>query len=246
MLISKRKDEEILLEIFLRFLKETEAIVYEVIGENVPNRAGDKNFDYLLRRQSEGSTIALEITLVSDNEGEFKQNRLKDSVLSCLDGTIQAGLHDLPGAILIETPHNFYGSMKTLKREAESVAKTILNTAKAMVPGQEAKVESPLGSFNIQLLEIGTKGVGYCAFGQETWSTHSSDVHIMSSMLRRRLTNKNEQLDTDANRRVMLIGRVAGIIDRDAISDALSAMHGDFSNIDELYVCYGDRDVKQY
>lgn len=243
--MSKRQDERILMEIFIRFLKKTEGITYEVTGEDVPNRTGVKNFDYLLRAQSNGSTMALEITLISDDEEDFEKKRLTGSVLSCLDKTIQKGLPHLPCAMLIELPFIFNGSMRELEREAESVATKILDSAKSMVPNQKFVIESSLGLFKVQLLEEGSKGLSFCSSGQETWATHSSDVARMCSMLERRLTGKNEQLNTDADRKVILIGRVAGIIDRDAISHALAELRGGFSNIGELYVCYGDGDVQQ-
>ncbi|MGH9761138.1 MAG: hypothetical protein ACREDR_36105 [Blastocatellia bacterium] len=50
--MSKRADEEVMKNIFLRFLKEAEGQDYQVVGENVPNTTKTKNFDYLLRSQS--------------------------------------------------------------------------------------------------------------------------------------------------------------------------------------------------
>ena len=107
--MSKRGDEETLRDIFLRFLEETEGNTYEDVGENVSNRTGSKNFDYLLRARTEEGTIALEITLVSDNENEFEEVRLKESVLKCIEDAIKRDSDGLHGAILIETSHRFYG-----------------------------------------------------------------------------------------------------------------------------------------
>lgn len=46
--MSKRNDEEVLKDIFLKFLEKTDGEKYEVTGENVSNRAGERDFDYLL------------------------------------------------------------------------------------------------------------------------------------------------------------------------------------------------------
>ncbi|MGH9761139.1 MAG: hypothetical protein ACREDR_36110 [Blastocatellia bacterium] len=183
---------------------------------------------------------------MSDDEDEFEQRRLKDAVLSCILKTIQARSGDLPGAVLVETPHMFTGAMRDLTREAESVAAKIFETAKTLTANGEARIESSMGPFRVRLSGVGETGVLFSSFGQPTWTTHSKDVAEMSYMLGRRLAGKNEQLDTDADRRVLLIGRMAGIIDRDAIADALEQLHGGFPNIQELYVCYGDGDVRRY
>ena len=244
--MSKRKDEEAIKNIFVGFLKETEGNDYEVVGENVPNRNGTKNFDYLLRSQSGETRIAVEITVVSDNEEEFEQRRLKDAVLSCILKIVQARSDDLPGALVIETPHTFSGAMRDLTREAESVAAEIIETTDTLTASGEVRIESSMGPFRVRLSEVGETGVLSSSFGQPTWTTHSDDVAAMSRMLGRRLTAKNEQLDTTADRRALLIGRMGGIIDREAIADALEELSGDSPNIQELYICYGDRDIERY
>ena len=244
--MSKRGDEEALKDIFLRFVEKTEGNTYEVVGENVSNRTGTKNFDYLLRARNEGGTMALEITLVSDNEHEFEEIRLKDSVLRCIEVVVKRRIDELHGAVMIETPHRFYGAMRTLLNEAECVALKILETAKTMAVDEEAEIGSPIGSFKFRLVGGGGSGVVFCSVGQPTWATHSSDVDAMTSMLGRRLTNKNQQLDANADRRVILIGRMPGIIDREAIADALAGLQGEFPNVGELYVCYGDADIMRY
>src|SRR5260370_20261573 len=105
--MSKRKDEEALKDFFIRFLQTTESASYEVIAENVSNRIGNRDFDYLLRGISGNSTMALEISLISDSDDEFAQRALRDSVESTIRETIRNRSDELPGCIVIEIPHRF-------------------------------------------------------------------------------------------------------------------------------------------
>src|ERR1700738_4461735 len=103
--MSKRNDEEILKDIFLRFLAKTEGEVYEVIGEDVSNRAGDRDFDYLLSATHSKKTLALEITLVADNDEDFDYSPLRDLVMERLQETMGPHLPELSGGLRIEIPH---------------------------------------------------------------------------------------------------------------------------------------------
>jgi len=244
--MTKREDERALKDIFVVFLSEREGVRYEVVAENVPNRPKSRDFDYLLSDINSGDTLALEITLLPDSEEELRQAALRDSVNQSIRRRINSCLEELPGGISVEMPYTFSGRRNVLEAEAVSVADRIITAAMSLDTDQPREITSAIGTFRFWLFPGGGKFLLISSMGGETWSTHAHDVAVMLSTLVQRLPQKNEQLDTQADRRVLLIGRMAGIIDREAIAEALEALRNRFNNIDELYVCYRDGDVERY
>jgi hypothetical protein len=238
----KRSDEERLKDIFLRFLEKSEGDEWKVIGENVGNMAGDRTFDYLLGADDSRKTLAMEITLLSDNEDDFACGGLREVMEGRLQETIGPRLHELSGALLIEIPDSPTGSEI---RNLKSAALSVLDAAIDLEPGQHSDVETSIGAVRISCIE-GEKSLVFASSSGFGWSNHASDVSAISAMLLRRLAKTNDQLDAIAYRRALLIGRTRGSIDRVAIREALATFEGRFPNIGELYVCYGEDDLERH
>lgn len=238
----KRNDEERLKDIFLRFIEKSEGDEWKVIGENVRNLAGDRTFDYLLGADDSRKTLALEITLLSDNEDDFASGGLREIMEGRLQETIGPRLHELSGALLIEIPDSPTGSEI---RNLKSAALSVLDAAIDLEPGQHSDVETSIGALRISCLE-GEKSLVFASSSGFGWSNHASGASAMSRMLLRRLAKKNDQLDAIAHRRALLIGRMRGSIDRASIREALATFEGRFPNIGELYVCYGEDDLERH
>ena len=56
----------------LEHLQKAEGKEFRVIGEDVPNRTGTKNFDYLVREEPNRHTLAIDVTLIADHPHEFE------------------------------------------------------------------------------------------------------------------------------------------------------------------------------
>ena len=240
--MSKRNDEEILKDIFLRFLGKSDGDEWKVIGENVTNLAGDRTFDYLLSANDSRKTLALEITLLSDNEDDFAYSGLRDIMEERLEEAIGPRLHELSGSLVIEIPHYPTGSEI---RNLKTAALSLLDAAIDLEPGQHCDVETSIGAVRVSCIE-GDKSLLFASSSRFAWSNHVSDASAMSGMLLRRLAKKNDQLDAIAHRRALLIGRMRGSIERAAIREALATLEGRFPNIGELYVCYGEDDLERH
>lgn len=238
----KTNDEERLKDIFLRFLEKSEGDEWKVIGEQVRNLAGDRTFDYLLGADDSRKTLALEITLLSDNEDDCAYGGLREVMEGRLQETIGPRLHELSGALLIEIPDSPTGSEI---RNLKSAALSVLDAAIDLEPGQHSDVETSIGAVRISCIE-GEKSLVFASSSGFGWSNHASGASAMSRMLLRRLAKKNDQLDAIAHRRALLIGRMRGSIDRAAIREALATFDGRFPNISELYVCYGEDDLERH
>lgn len=238
----KRNDEERLKDIFLRFLEKSEGDQWKVIGEQVRNLAGDRTFDYLLGADYSRKTLALEITLLSDNEDGCAYGGLREVMEGRLQETIGPRLHELSGALLIEIPDSPTGSEI---RNLKSAALSVLDAAIDLEPGQHSDVETSIGAVRISCIE-GEKSLVFASSSGFGWSNHASGASAMSGMLLRRLAKKNDQLDAIGHRRALLIGRMRGSLDRAAIREALATFEGRFPNIGELYVCYGEDDLERY
>lgn len=238
----KRNDEERLKDIFLRFLEKSDGDQWKVIGEQVRNLAGDRTFDYLLGADDSRETLALEITLLSDNEDDCAYGGLREVMEGRLQETIGPRLHELSGALLIEIPDSPTGSEI---RNLKSAALSVLDAAIDLEPGQHSDVETSIGAVRISCIE-GEKSLVFASSSGFGWSNHASGASAMSGMLLRRLAKKNDQLDAIAHRRALLIGRMRGGIDKAAIREALATFEGRFPNIGELYVCYGEDDLERH
>jgi hypothetical protein len=241
--MTKRIDEEVLKDALLDHLRSAEGKDYKVIGEDVSNRTGTKNFDYLAQEECDGGTLAMETTLVSDNPQEFE----RESIRYRAEEAIRQALARQNGGFFIEVPYRFAQSKVGAKRELRSVADRISKQAAPLEPHQSADIESGLGMFRIECVSATDKFVVFHSLDPTgSWSTHDSDVTTMSGALRERLGEKNKQLDADADRKVVVFGRMAGIIERDAIAEAVRSLDGEFENIDEVYFYYGQGNVERY
>lgn len=238
----KKNDEVTLKDIFLTFLRQTEGDEWKVIGENVRNLAGNRTFDYLLGADDSRNTLALGITLLSDDEDDFAYGGLREVMEGRLQETIGPRLHELSGGLVIEIPLDPTGSeIRNLKTAALSV----LDAAIDLEPGQHSDVETSIGAVRISCIE-GDKSLLFASSSGFGWSNHVSDVSAMSGMLLKKLARKNDQLDAIAHRRAVLIGRKHYSIDKAAIREALATFEGRFPNIGELYICHGEDDLERH
>lgn len=147
----------------------------------------------------------------------------------------------------IELPYRFARSKHGVKRELRSVADRLYEASKSLELDQSTEVESGLGTFEIKYVSATEKFILFHSSDPTgSWGCHDDDVIQMTGALRKRLNEKNEQLNTDADRKIVVFGRLAGVVEREAIAEAVGSLNGEFLNVDEIYFCYGKGRVERY
>jgi hypothetical protein len=232
-------------------LKTTEGTEFVTIAVDVPNKSRQKNFDYLLR-ESSGKTMALEITWLTDknedrNGHDFvAASKRFSQLLRILESLISD--QELPCGIRIEVPYHVPLTMKQMKSLGEKklvLIKTQLMTViRNLSAGQSVPVDTEIGSFQI----IGVPGSGLMLQSVGGHRGGTFDEDYFAAKVRKLIPRKNEQLDYEADRRVLLIGNAIAItfeseITRLAILAAITnfvrSSPKNVSNIDEIYVDLG-------
>src|SRR5947199_871053 len=201
---------------FIEYLKSTEGIEYRTIGVDVQNRSGEKNFDYLLQANT-GVTLALEITwltdkdetaadksehhdFVQDNEKFIKLRQILESLIS---------RDSLPCSISISVPYHVPCERKALNglpTDKLALAKVRLMTAIGVLSvGDSASVAIDFGSLQTILqidgVDVG-QGVHLRSFGGGGGRAFGKGY--FAAKMKKTFPRKNQQLDHEANRRVLL------------------------------------------
>jgi hypothetical protein len=254
MTLAKKEDAD--RDRFIEYLRLTEGIEYRTVGVNVPNRTGKKNFDYLLQSGT-GETLALEITWLTDkDETHADKNEHHDFVrdsekfkklLQILESLISK--EDLPRSIFIGVAYHVPFTIQQLNgfpADKLASAKTQLVTAiRGLTAEDSVSVQTDLGNF-----QISGRGDGHDLDFHSIGGFRGGvfDEDYFAAKIKNKIPHKNEQLDVQADRRILLFGNAISMtfdseITRLAISQAITnfiqASPFDVTNIDEIYVDSG-------
>jgi hypothetical protein len=249
--VMKAKDEDADRDRFVELLKKTDGIEYLTIAVDVPTKSGQKDFDYLLR-ESSGKTMALEVTWLSDRDESGNRydfvaaSKRFSQLLRILESLISD--QELPCGIRIEVPYHVPLTMKQMKSLGEKKLALIKMQLMAVIQdlsaGRSVSVDTEIGSFQI----YGVPGSGLILHSVGGHRGGIFDEDYFAAKVRDLIPRKNQQLDYDSDRRVLLIGNAIGMtfeskITRLAIIAAIknfiqgSPQH--VTNIDEVYVDFG-------
>jgi hypothetical protein len=218
---AKDSVEEGLKDLFISLLAEMEGTTYFVEARNVKTRGGEKNSDYLLREVSSGSSLALEITLLFDSTNDARTSRLHNVAQVQIENEISRqsdAYADLPGWCLIELPRRTVPET-IVKQLAPEAAEQIIEVAKTAPVGIRQELATSIGDFAITWHE-GPRGLLFARAEGFNWSDDKYEISIIKSRLLETLSRKNDQLDVEADRRVLLIGRAPGLPQREPVIDA--------------------------
>jgi hypothetical protein len=225
---------------FVEYLKATEGVVYTTIAMDVKTRSGNKDFDYLLK-SSCGELLALEVTRLPDLPAEMIRIKLEVELVEAVESHIQP--ENLHGRFLIQSPAYFFASSSKLrgilKNRSALLAEQIIREANTLRDRQSGSAETEVGPFGLKRLGEGHDFMLYGGFAHR-W--HPYHLHYFSEVIGRLIPKKNQQLDYEADRNVLLIRNrcyMARVIEiAQAITEFVSASAADLSNIDEIYVEY--------
>jgi hypothetical protein len=249
--LMKTKDEDADRDRFVEFLKKTEGTEYLTIAVDVPNKSGQKDFDYLLT-ESSGKTIALEVTSLSDKDESgngydfVAAGKRFSQLLRILESLISEP--ELPCGIRIEVPYHVPLTMKQMKSLSErklALIKTqLMVVIQNLSVGQSVSVDTEIGSF--QIYGVPGKGLILHSVGGHRGGIFDEDY--FAAKVRDLIPRKNQQLDYAVDRRVLLIGNAIAITFESeitrlaiiaAIRNFIQASPQDVTNIDEIYVNSG-------
>lgn len=238
MIGTVRKREEAIKNRFVEYLRKTEGLNWTTRSQDVPTRNGRKNFDYLL--ECNGRTLALEITTRNDEQESLSHNSLSNIVWNELCSLVR--VDRLGGCIWLRTPNSY--SMSTskvkaiLKTQGGELAEIIEKASSTLVVGQQVRLSTQLGFFVLKRIEgqpdlLSTSGRDW------HWSTAQSRFDEIVAFFERTIEAKNQQLDTEADRRVLVISDNAPF-GKDFLPEAAKEFFGedreDMSNIDEVFI----------
>jgi hypothetical protein len=235
---EKREDED--RDRFVEYLKTTEGVEYTMIAMDVKTRSGNKDFDYLLK-SSCGELLALEITHLPDLPAEMIRIKLEADLVEAVESHIRP--ENLHGRFLIQSPAYFFSSSSKLrgilKNRSALLAEQITRQANTLRDRQSGSVETEVGPFGFKRLGGGHNFMFHGGFAHR-W--HPFHLHYFSEVIARLIPKKNQQLDYEAERNVLLICNacyMARFVEiAQAITDFVSGPAADLSNIDEIYVEY--------
>jgi len=238
MLGEKREDGE--RNRFVEYLTTTEGIEYTTIAMDVKTRSGNKDFDYLLK-SSCGELLALEITQLPDLPAEMIRTKLEADLIEAVESHIQP--ENLHGRFLIQSPAYFFSSSSKLrailKNRSALLAEQITREANTLRNRQSGSAETEIGPFGLRRLGEGHDFTPHGGFAARWRPYH---MRYFSEVIARLIPKKNQQLDYEAQRHVLLIRNacyMARFVEiAQAITDFVSAPAADLSNIDEIYMEY--------
>jgi hypothetical protein len=141
--------------------------------------------------------------------------------------------------------------LKSLSEEKLALIKNQLMTViQGLSAGQSMSVDTEIGSVQVN----GVPGSGVILHSTGGHRGGIFDEEYFAAKVRGLIPRKNQQLDYDANRRVLLIGNaIAMTFDSAitrlaiiaAITNFIQASPQDVTNIDELYVDFGINQIER-
>jgi hypothetical protein len=250
----------------IEFLKLTEGIEYRTVDVNVLNRPREKNFDYLLQANS-GATLALEITWLTDKDEtaaderehhDFVQDKEKFLKLrQILESSMSRAY--LPCSISINVPFHVpceRKALNSLPADALAKAKVQLMTAiEGMSVGDSVSVTIDFGSFQtilqIEGIDVG-RDINLYSMAGSGLRGGIFDETYFAAKIKNKIPHKNQQLDYKADRRVLFFGNampyespIIRLAISAAITDFTQSSPLDVSNIDEIYVRFGNDKIER-
>jgi hypothetical protein len=130
-----------------------------------------------------------------------------------------------------------------LKTQREGMANIIEEASCTLGVGQQVSVSTALGVFILNRIK-GEAGL-FPTSGRERWSPAQSIFEEILAFFERTIEAKNQQLDTEADRRVLVISDNAPF-GKDLLLEAAQKFFGenreDISNIDEVFIEFREND----
>lgn len=241
-----RQREEATKDRFVLHLRETEAVDYVTKARDVPAKNLSRNFDRFL--ESTRGTLALEITGRNNEPQEMGDDKKTGLVWAELERLIQPST--LPGAFCVRAPSTYLMSISKLKNmlkmAGHEVAEAIRETMFSLSVGQNVDLCTRLGPFNVRRLR-GSSDL-YFTGARENYRTAQDRYDEVLLFLERTVRKKNDQLDTDAARRVLLISNEAHFGNAfllEAAMEFFGAERDDINNIDEVFVEISSNDFRR-
>ena len=241
--IMEGKREEAIKDRFVAYLRATGDLDWRTKALDVPARNGRKNLDYLL--QSDNQTLALEITTRNDEQESLAHNSQSIAVWNQLCPLIRAD--KLGGCTWFRTPNSYpMSSTKVrniIKQYGEEIARMIEELSFTLRVGDERAVETKLGQFVVGRVEGPPSLLPPMTWRGWDWKTAEAEYQDSLELLKIMIVAKNEQLDTDADRRILLIVDNAPFGKpqfREAVSDFFNQVHDEMNNIDEVFIEFSE------
>lgn len=241
------KNEEPIKDRFIDFIKREEGLSLIVIGQDVKARTGNKDFDYLL--ESYGQRIALEITNLFDSPEELGEMIHWDSVVGELNEYIKSQMQRTPllGGYVIYAPSTFRISKAQVRKNAQTIAQTLINTANEIQTTHDRRhVSTSIGAFEIARTDNEPSYMIVPRSQYRALGRFYDQVDSLEPKLTYLIEKKNLQLDTDATRRVLLIVKAYSFADEEISIGALARIDPNvMSNIDEIYIEFRPDDFRK-
>ncbi len=243
MIGTTSKGEEAIKNRFVEYLRKTEGLNWTTKSEDVPTRNGRKNFDYLL--ECNGRTLALEITERNDQQKSLSHNSLSIIVWTELLALVR--VDRLGGCIWLQTPSSYSISTPKmraiLKTEGGQLAEIIEKASNTLAVGQQVHLPTKLGSLLLERIE-GQPDLLPTSDWDSSGSAQRKFEEIMA-FFERTIEAKNQQLDAEADRKVLVISDSAPF-GKDFLPEAATEFFSEdrenSSNIDEVFIEFRKND----
>lgn len=204
--------EEMTRDRFIGFVRASEGLSYEVDDRNVRNLTGPRNFDFLL--SNNGETMALELTTLTLGQQDLNDSAHFDEFVRTVGGAVDTA--KLSGHFLLHAPYGALWSLNKwraqLRKYGPEVGDKITRAAKDLRQiGEEQEVRTSLDDYVIEKI---AETPGCLWFNGVSPNEHWGDYQGFSFVrdtLKRILKKKNKQLDTPANRRILVISNLLRI-----------------------------------
>lgn len=237
---------------FVNSLSAAEGTIYQTDGRHVRNRAGSKrNFDFHLISEN-GETIALELTTLTPGRQELNDSAHFDEFVRTINRSVDSA--KLAGSFMISAPYGALGSLNKwrvqLEKYGAEVADEITRAVKDLLQtGEERELRTALDDYVIEKVDGKPGGLSFNGVSpNEHWGDYQGFDFILET-LERTLEKKNNQLDTAASdRRILVISNRLGVpvitnrlrpplseLVRKAIRQIRHADSTIMSNIDEVF-----------
>lgn len=199
--------EQNLKDSFIKFISVAEGASYRTDGRHVPNRTDTGNFDFHLVSEN-GETIALELTTLTRGRDELIASAHFDEFVRTVNKFVDPAT--LPGRFIVYAPYGALGSLNEFRVELTKRGPEVGNQIRRAVgdlrAGEERHLDTSLDE--IILEKIDDRTPGSLSFSGESPNEHWGDyegLNFVRDALKRILKKKNNQLDTQADRRILLI-----------------------------------------
>ena len=233
---------------FIAYLKSVEGDDYQIIDANVKTISGKKDFDFLLKANS-GTLLALEITWLTESPDELKAEAMRRILIQ----RIEQNLKEIPfsGLIFIDIPWRFDFSrgslLSILKQKSVVISMQIIDVLQSIEEKEERIITTDLGIIKISRM-AGDKNLLFTS-SEYRFGHYGSDLTYFTNLISRIIPKKNQQLEYEADRRVLLIGNACYIEMHSAIESAILSYADNFSenicNISEIFVDFGVNKFKK-